>query len=360
MIYYILYPLKANISFLNVFRYITTRAGGAFVTSFILVVLLIPLYIKKNPIKERISEFVPEHHRKEKGGTPTSGGIIFILMAVISTLLWARFFVPFVWISIFVTLYLASMGLIDDISKVSKADKKGGLKMWHKLLLQFVLSIIVSFSIYKIYPEKLAFVTQFLSFKNINLNLGYFYIIFIMFVFIGTTNSVNLTDGLDGLSSGVYLPVVLVFMILAYVEGHAILSRYLHLIFLKDIGELAVFASAVSGGVLGFLWFNAYPGEIFMGDTGSQGLGGALAIIAIFTKQEILLAVAGGVLVIESLSVLLQIYYFRLSGGKRIFKKAPIHHHFEMIGWSEPKIVARFWILSILFAITALAMIKVR
>ena len=359
MFYHLLYPLKNYFSFFNIFRYITTRSGGAFLTSLILTIILIPFYIKWGIIRERISNKVPENHEK-KSGTPTSGGTIFIPVAILSTLLWAKLNVLFVYLAIFVTLYMGVMGLYDDLSKL-KGKEKEGLSIKSKLIFQFILSVIVVVCLYKLYPHDVVTKTQFLSFKNINIDFGVFYILFVMFVFVGTTNSVNLTDGLDGLAASTYIPVIGVFILLAYFEGHRVLASYLHLLKIKDIGELAIFGSSIAGAALGFLWYNAYPAEIFMGDTGSQGLGGALAIMSILTKQELLLPVAGFVFFMETLSVILQIYVYRKSGGrKRFFKKAPIHHHFEMIGWKEPKIVARMWIISLLSSILALTLIKIR
>ncbi len=359
MFYHLLYPLKNHFSFFNIFRYITTRSGGAFLTALILTLIATPYFIKRGVIRERISDRVPENHEK-KSGTPTSGGVVFILSAIISTLLWAKLTVPFVYLAIFVTLYMAIMGLYDDIVKL-KGKEKEGLSIKSKLIFQFILSLIVVLSLYKLYPESIVTKTQFLSFKNINIDFGIFYILFVMFVFVGTTNSVNLTDGLDGLAASTYIPVIGVFILLAYFEGHKVLAEYLHLLKINEIGELAIFGSSIGGAVLGFLWYNAYPAEIFMGDTGSQGLGGALAIMSILTKQELLLPIAGFVFLWETVSVIIQIYVYRKTGGKkRFFKKAPIHHHFEMLGWKEPKIVARMWIISLLSSILALTLIKIR
>lgn len=359
MFYYLLYPLKSYISFFNVFRYITTRSGGAFITALLFTLLVIP-YLRKHPfIKERISERVPKSH-EEKSGTPTAGGIVLLSSAIISTLLWAKLNVIYIYVAIFVTTYMGIMGFYDDIMKV-KGKKKEGLSIKTKLIFQFILSAIVVFSLYKLYPEDIVTKTQFLFFKNINLDFGLFYILFVMLVFVGTTNSVNLTDGLDGLAISVYIPVISVFVLLAYFEGHKVLAEYLYLLKIKEIGELSIFGSAIIGASLGFLWYNAYPAEIFMGDTGSQGLGGALAIMSILTKQELLLPIAGFVLFIESLSVIVQIYVYRKSHGtKRFFKKAPLHHHFELIGWQEPKIVTRMWIISLLASMFALTLIKIR
>ncbi len=359
MFYHLLYPLKTHISFFNIFRYITTRSGGAFVTALLLSLIFIRHLMKHPFIKERISDRVPESH-SQKSGTPTSGGIGFLTAAIIATLLWARLNVMYIYVAIFVTIYMAAMGFYDDVVKL-RGKEKEGLSIKTKLIFQFVLSGIVVLSLYKLYPEQIVTTTQFLSFKNINLDFGVFYILFVMFVFVGTTNSVNLTDGLDGLAASTYLPVIGVFILLAYFEGHRVLAEYLHLMKINEIGELAIFGSAIAGATLGFLWYNAYPAEIFMGDTGSQGLGGALAIMSILTKQELLLPIAGFVFLAETLSVIIQIYVYRRSNGqKRFFKKAPLHHHFELIGWNEPKIVTRMWIVSLLASMVALTLIKIR
>jgi len=359
MLYYILYPLKSHISFFNIFRYITTRSGGAFITALLLTLIFTPYLIKHPLMKERISDRVPKSHQ-QKSGTSTSGGIVLLTSSIIATLLWAKLNVMYVYVAIFVTLYMALMGLYDDIVKLKGKEKKG-LSIRTKLIFQFVLSGIVVLSLYKMYPSNIVTKTQFLSFKNINLDFGIFYILFVMFVFVGTTNSVNLTDGLDGLAASTLIPVIGVFILLAYFEGHKVLAAYLHLMKINEIGELAIFGSSIAGAILGFLWYNAYPAEIFMGDTGSQGLGGALAIMSILTKQELLLPIAGFVFFVEALSVIIQVYVFRRSGGtRRFFKRAPIHHHFEHLGWKEPKIVTRMCILSLLSSIMALTLIKIR
>jgi len=278
---------------------------------------------------------------------------------LISVFLWAIPWNPFVYLSLFVLLYLGILGYVDDRMK-KRGHKKGGLSQKAKLLYQTILSVFVLFCIYRLYPTEYATSTQVLFFKNVFLELGVFYLLLVIFVFVGTTNAVNLTDGLDGLAAGASLPPMAVMLVVAYVTGHRILSNYLNILYIPGIGELSVFAGALIGALTGFLWFNSYPAEVFMGDTGSQALGGSLGILAILTKQEVLLAVAGGLLVIEALSVILQVAYFRSTGGKRIFKKAPLHHHFEEKGWAEPKIVVRFWIISLVFAIIAISTLKIR
>ena len=361
MLYHILYPLKDVFFGFNIFRYITIRAAFAAVFAFAITVWIIPKLIKwsdRHALKERISEDVPERHRV-KEGTPSSGGLAFIFGVVISVLLFERLDVSFTWIALLVTIYLGAMGFADDRIKLMGHKKKGMSKKC-KIFFQTMLTVIVFGFIMWKYPPDMRLSTQSLIFKHFVVDLWYFYPIFLFFVFVGTTNAVNITDGLDGLAAGSALPVIGAFIAVAYIEGHAKFASYLHLLHIQGVGEIAVFGSAFLGALLGFLWFNAHPAEIFMGDTGSQSLGGAIAIMSILTKQELLLAVAGGLFVIEMMSVIIQIVYFRATGGKRVFLRAPIHHHFELKGWAEPKIVVRFWIISLIFSLIALAMLKVR
>jgi len=359
VLYHFLYPLKVHFFPFNVFRYITFRASYAALTSLLLTYFLMPIFIrfiKKRGITERIYEYLPETH-KRKEGTPTAGGIVFLPAAIISVLLWANLKNPFVLMAIFSTTLLGLLGFVDDLMKV---NGKRGLSKKAKLFGQLILSLIVFFFAKANFPGKVAFSTQVLFFKNYFLYLGLIYIAFLMFVFVGVTNSVNLTDGLDGLAAGCALAPFGVFAVLAYVSGHKIISNYLNILFIPKAGELTIFATSFFGALLGFLWYNAYPAQIFMGDTGSQAVGGALGILAILTKQEILLAIAGGVFVIEALSVILQVIYFRTTGGKRFLRKAPLHHHYEEIGQPETKIVIRFWIVSFLLGVVALSTLKIR
>ncbi len=343
----------------NLFSYITFRSAVAFVLSFVLTYFLLGWYIRRfgSSLYERISEDVPERHRK-KEGTPSSGGIVFVSVALLVTLLMASP-VPAVLTAIFTTAVMGGMGLIDDLSKLRRTDKKGGLPKRVKLLFQLGLGLVFAFVALRIFGDK-AFTTQLLFVKNYFIYMGWLYVLFVALVLSGTANGVNLTDGLDGLATGVVLFPLVIFGIIAYVEGNVKFATYLNVLYIKDAGQLVVFASSLAGSLVAFLWYNTHPAEVFMGDTGSQALGGALASLAILTKQEILLAVAGGVLVLETLSVALQIWYFRITGGKRLFRMAPLHHHFEKLGWHENKIVVRFWIMSLLFSLLALATLKVR
>ncbi len=358
MIYHWLYPLRNSLKFLALLKYITFRAGLALTFSILITFLLIPLYLKFAKYRERISEYVPENHRK-KEGTPSAGGLVFIPVAMLSTLLFSKFTSPYIFIAIIATLVMFLIGVIDDFKKL-KGQKKGGLTKWEKLFLQLLLSIFVVLSIKMTYPEEIAFRTQFLFFKNINLYLGYFYILLVIIAFLGFTNAVNLTDGLDGLAAGSAIPPLLFILLLSYFQGNKILSTYLHLFYLPGVEELSILAASFVGSLIGFLWYNSYPAQLFMGDTGSQSIGGVIAISSILLKQEILIAVAGGLFFIEALSVLIQVIYFRLTGGKRIFKMAPLHHHFEKSGLHEAKITTRFWIISLIFSLIALGMVKIK
>lgn len=359
MFYHLFYPLKIIFSPFNIFRYITFRAAYAGLTAFIITFLLLPPFIrwvKKKGLREKISENTPLRH-KGKEGTPTSGGIVLILSVVISVLLWANLTNRFIYVALLTTIWLGFWGYIDDLVKRNKTKKGVSKKL--KLFGQSILALGIFFFVRNFFAKEVATSTQILFFKNVFLGLGIFYIFFMFFVFVGATNAVNLTDGLDGLATGCALAPMGVFAIVSYVAGHKILSGYLNILYIPQAGELTIFASAFLGSLLGFLWYNAHPAEIFMGDTGSQALGGAFGILAILTKQEILLAVAGGIFVLEALSVIIQVLIFRTK-GKRFFRRAPLHHHFEEMGWPESRIVVRFWIISMIFGAIALSTLKIR
>lgn len=347
-----------NIIF-NLFSYLTFRSALAFIFSFTLTYILLGWFIKNYRTKfyERISEDVPATHIK-KEGTPSSGGIIFIPVAIISTLLWTKPVLEVI-LAVIATAVMGVLGFVDDLSKLRRKDKKGGIRKTYKLIFQLGLGLLFSFCALYIFGEK-AFLTQFLFFKNFFINIGIFYFVFVALVIAGTSNAVNLTDGLDGLATGVVIFPLAVLGLVAYIEGNFKLANYLNVLYIPNAGHLSVFASSLAGSLLAFLWYNSHPAEVFMGDTGSQALGGALASLAVLTKQEVLLAIAGGVLVLETLSVALQIAHFKITKGKRIFRRAPLHHHFEELGWHENKIVVRFWIASMLFSIIALITLKIR
>lgn len=356
MLYELLYPLTPHFTPFNLFYYITFRAAMAALCSGILVLLLMPVFIKKFSLRERISEDVPGNHLS-KEGTPSSGGIVMLVGIAVASLLWARP-QPLVGIALFSILYMGLVGLVDDIIKRRGAKKKG-LGKWWKLLFQFILSVGVILGLAWAYPQG-AFLVQMPFAKNLLLNIGYFYVLFAMLLFVWTTNAVNLTDGLDGLAAGAALPVFGALAAIAYAAGHIKLSSYLSILYIPNAGELAVVTGSVLGALLGFLWFNVHPARVFMGDTGSQALGSAMAIIAILSKHEIVMVIAGGLFMLEALSVLIQVGYFRATRGRRVFLCAPIHHHYERKGWPEPTIVTRFWIISVFFALLALSTLKIR
>jgi phospho-N-acetylmuramoyl-pentapeptide-transferase len=359
MLYHLLYPLNTLFAGFNVFRYITFRTIGAAITAFLFFVLVAPAfirYIKNLQIRQVVRDDGPETHL-QKEGIPTMGGLLIIFTIINSTLLWANLANHYVWVILGVTLWFGTIGAIDDFKKISVKNSKG-LSAKGKLLLQVAGALLFGLILYS-HPN---FDGQ-LSvpfFKALRPDLGWFYIVFTILVIVGASNAVNLTDGLDGLAAG---PIVIsggVYLVFSYLAGHAILSDYLQIPFVPGSGELAVFCGALVGSSLGFLWYNAYPAHMFMGDVGSLSLGGALGTIAIITKQEILLAIVGGIFVMEALSVIIQVGFFKLSGGKRVFLMAPFHHHFEKKGWAEPKVVVRFWIISIILGLVALATLKLR
>jgi phospho-N-acetylmuramoyl-pentapeptide-transferase len=359
MLYHLLYPLHESIGVFNVFRYITVRSIGGAVTAFLIMLLLGPWFIrrlKQHQIGQVVREDGPETHLA-KQGVPTMGGVLILAAITISSLLWARLDNPLVWLLLFVSLFFGMIGAIDDIKKIKKKSSDG-LSAKGKLFLQvFGASVVGLFVLLHPGYDGLLSV-PFL--KNIQPDLSWFYVVFAIFVIVGSSNAVNLTDGLDGLAAGPTVISASVYLIFSYLAGHAILADYLQIPYVQGAGELAVFCGAMVGACLGFLWFNAYPAQIFMGDVGSLALGGALGGVAIIIKQEILLAIVGGIFVMEAVSVILQVGYFKISHGKRIFLMAPFHHHFEKKGWHEPKVVVRFWIVSIILGLIAVATLKLR
>ncbi len=359
MFYQFLYPLHTLFSGFNVFRYITFRCVGATVTAFLIVLMLGPKFIKlmqENRIGQVIRDDGPESHLS-KQGVPTMGGILIIFAMVLTTLLWVNLMNSHVWIILFITMWFAAIGGYDDFQKIKKQNSKG-LSPRNKMLLQITGALLAGFFIYRDPAVNEALVLPF--FKNFYFEMGWGYIAFIVLVIVGASNAVNLTDGLDGLVTGPTVVTSAVYLVFSYLAGHALLAKYLHIIYVAGAGEVAVFCGAMVGASLGFLWFNAYPAQVFMGDTGSLALGASLGGVAVITKQEILLVLVGGIFVMEALSVILQVGYFKISGGKRIFLMAPFHHHFEKMGWEEPKVVVRFWIVSIILGLSALATLKLR
>lgn len=359
MLYHLLFPLHGELIILNVFRYITFRSIGATVTALLIVVLLGPWFIatmKRLQVGQVVRDDGPATHLA-KQGVPTMGGMLIIAAMTIATLLWARLDNLWVWLGLFVTLFYGAIGFIDDARKIRKKNSKG-LSAKGKLLLQIAGASLVGGAIF-LHPGFDGHLS-FPFFKNFRPDLGWFYVVFTVLVIVGSSNAVNLTDGLDGLAAGPTVVCAAVYLIFAYLAGNIVLSEYLQLPYVAGSGELAVFCGTMVGACLGFLWFNAYPAQMFMGDVGALSLGGALGTIAIIIKQEFLLVIVGGIFVMEALSVILQVGYFKLTNGKRIFLMAPFHHHFEKKGWHEPKVVVRFWIVSIVLALFAIATLKLR
>ena len=358
---YWLTTLSDGGDFFNLFRYITFRAGAAFMTAllfgFIFGRPLIAVLRKRQGQGQPIRDDGPEGHFA-KAGTPTMGGLLIVGALTTSTLLWARLDNPFVWIVLGVTLSFGLIGFADDYAKVSK-QTAAGVSGKVRLLLGFMIAGIAAYVATINHPDALQNQLAVPVFKNLLLNLGVLFIPFAIIVIVGAANAVNLTDGLDGLA---IMPVMIAggtLGLIAYAVGRVDFTEYLDVHYVPGTGELLIFSAALFGGGLGFLWYNAPPAAVFMGDTGSLALGGALGAIAVATKHELVLAIVGGLFVLEALSVIIQVLYFKRT-GKRVFLMAPIHHHYEKKGWSEPQIVIRFWIISLILAMIGLATLKVR
>ena len=359
MLYHLLYPLHTTISVFNVFRYITFRTIYASLTAFLICFFLGPWVIRKlsyMQIGQYVRDDGPQTHLK-KAGTPTMGGTLIIFSITVSTLLWANLTNYFVWIVLLVTVGYGGIGFIDDYLMQIKKQSKG-LTVRNKLLLQAILALITGILVY-VSPDFSTRITI-PFFKNISPDLGWGYVLFAALVIIGTSNAVNITDGLDGLAIGPFIIASATYMVFAYVAGHIKIANYLQINYVAGSGEIAIFCGAMAGSGLGFLWFNSYPAQIFMGDVGSLSLGAAIGTVAVITKQEILLALVGGLFVIETLSVIFQVGFFKMTNGRRIFRMAPLHHHFELKGWSEPKVIVRFWIIAIALALISMSTLKLR
>jgi phospho-N-acetylmuramoyl-pentapeptide-transferase len=359
MIYHLLYPLHTSFSAFNVFRYITFRTIYASLTAFLICFLIGPWVIRK--LSElQIGQFVrddgPQTHLK-KAGTPTMGGIFIIGSVVISVLLWSNLTNFYVWILLGVTLGFSGIGFIDDYLMQIKKQSKG-LTVKGKFMLQILVAFFAGLALYMI-PEFDTKVTI-PFFKNVSPDLEWGYILFAVLVIVGFSNAVNLTDGLDGLAIGPAVIAFAAYMVFAYVTGHIKIAQYLQLNYVAGSGEVSVFCGAMVGAGLGFLWFNTYPAQVFMGDVGSLPIGAALGTAAVVTKQEVLLVLVGGLFVMETLSVIFQVGFFKMTHGRRIFRMAPIHHHFELKGWPEPKVIVRFWIIAIALALVAMSTLKIR
>jgi phospho-N-acetylmuramoyl-pentapeptide-transferase len=361
MLYYFLYPLREYFFAFNVFRYITFRAAYAMVTALLICFIFGPRLIgrlKRFQIGQRIRSEVPARHH-EKEGTPTMGGLLIIAAVVVPTFLWGNLANRYIQLAIVVTLWTGLIGFIDDYLRVVKKKEKG-LVGRYKLIGQLLFGAALGVFLY-LHPFVREGATQSMVpfFKNYYIEWGILYIPLVICVITGTSNAVNLTDGLDGLASGVSAFSFFAFASLAYLSGNKAFAQYLSIPYLPGCGELTVYCMSVVGAALGFLWFNTHPAQIFMGDTGSLALGGALGTVAVLLKKELLLIVIGGIFVAEALSVIVQVGSFKLT-GKRIFGMAPIHHHYELKGWAEQKVVVRFWIIAALLALLSISTLKLR
>ena len=362
MLYHLLYPLHGILSFFNIFRYITFRAAMATITAFLISVILGPLIIKfltrlkigENIRKEDSAKLYELHSRKQD--TPTMGGILILLAILSATLLWADIFNRYIILVLFSTVWLGITGFIDDYLKHIRKKSKG-LTAASKFTSQIILGLVLGIILFATAQNSTKIDVPFL--KNVSLELGIFYILFVIIVITGSSNAVNLTDGLDGLAIGIVIMVAVAFSVLSYVSGNIKFSSYLFIPYIQGSGELTVFCASILGAGLGFLWFNCYPASIFMGDVGSLALGGALGTTALLIKKELLLVIVGGIFVLEALSVIVQVASFRLT-KKRIFRIAPLHHHFQFLGWPETKVIIRFWILAALLSLFTIVTLKIR
>jgi phospho-N-acetylmuramoyl-pentapeptide-transferase len=358
MLYHLLFPLRELFHVLNVFRYITFRTAGATLTALLISVLLGPwliLTLRRLAVGQSIREVGPERHQV-KAGTPTMGGLLILLSLLVPTLLWARLDNAYVWLVAGVTLAFGTIGFLDDVIKLRRRSNQG-LRARSKLLLQVLVAAGTAVWLFAglDFSTKLALP----FFKQPQPDLGLWYIPFVVLIMVGASNAVNLTDGLDGLAIGATLIAAATYAIFTYLAGHRIVAGYLQVAYVPGVGEVAVFCGALVGASLGFLWFNAHPAEIFMGDVGSLAIGAAIGMLAVLSKQEVLLILVGGLFVLEAISVIAQVISFKLT-GRRVLRMAPLHHHFELAGWAESKIIVRFWIVAILFALMSLSTLKLR
>jgi phospho-N-acetylmuramoyl-pentapeptide-transferase len=362
MLYLLLYPLADRVSVFNLFRYITFRSGGAVVTALLISFVFGPAIIAWLKSKQTNGQPIrldgPEGHLLRKKGTPTMGGFLILLALTVATLLWADLTNPYIWIVLLVTVGFGLIGFVDDYKKLASNTHRG-LAGRTKLALEIGVGAGACIALAAIAPHTLANAVAVPFFKNVLIELGWWFVPFGVFVVVGASNAVNLTDGLDGLAIVPAMIAAGCFALIAYLVGNAIFANYLQIHHVPGAGELAVFCGAMVGASLGFLWFNAPPAMVFMGDTGSLSIGGALGIVAIVTKHELVLAIIGGLFVLEAVSVIVQVASFKLT-GRRVFRMAPLHHHFEQKGWAEPTVVIRFWIIASILAIAGLATLKLR
>jgi phospho-N-acetylmuramoyl-pentapeptide-transferase len=361
MLPWLLNPLRNLIPALNVFRYITFRVAAAVVTALILSWLLGPWFIRqlrRLSVGQNIRDVGPQAHQV-KAGTPTMGGLLILFATLVPTLLWADLGNVYVWIAMIVTTAFGAIGFADDYLKV-RHHRNLGLTARAKFALQILAGMALAIALL-VLPAEAGFnpTLTFPFIKRLVLHLGYLYIPFVAFVLAGVSNAVNLTDGLDGLAIGSTTIAAATYTVFTYIAGNRVIAGYLQIAYVPGVGEVAVFCGALVGAGIGFLWFNAHPAEVFMGDVGSLALGAAIGTVAVLAKQEILLVLVGGLFVLEAMSVIIQVASFKLR-GKRVFRMSPLHHHFELSGWAEPKVIVRFWILSILFALLSLSTLKLR
>ena len=361
MLSWLLYPLRDVVPAFNVFRYITFRVAAAVLTALLLSWLFGPWFIRtlrRLSVGQNIRDVGPQAHQV-KAGTPTMGGLLILFAVLVPTLLWGALDNPYVWLVILVTLAFGAIGFADDYLKV-RHRRNLGLTARTKFLLQVLAAIAFGVALLFL-PAGYGFnpTLAFPFIKRLVLHLGYLYIPFVALVLVAASNTVNLTDGLDGLAIGAVTVAAATYTVFTYIAGNRVIANYLQISYVPGVGEVAVFCGALVGAGLGFLWFNSHPAEVFMGDVGSLALGAAIGCVAVLAKQEILLVVVGGLFVLEGLSVIIQVASFKLR-GKRVFRMAPLHHHFELSGWAEPKVIVRFWILSILFALVSLSTLKLR
>ncbi|MBW1732878.1 MAG: phospho-N-acetylmuramoyl-pentapeptide-transferase [Deltaproteobacteria bacterium] len=359
MLYRLIYLFHTDFSWLNVFRYITFRTILASLTALMLSFIFGGWAIRKlgsMQVKEKIRDDGPPGHQS-KAGTPTMGGCLILPVVVFATILWAEPLNIYVWLVIFVILFFGTIGFADDYLKIVRENSKG-MSAAIKFSLQISGAVIAAWALYLHPGFDSCLNVPF--FKNVSPDLGWGYIPFAAFIMVGTSNAVNLTDGLDGLAISPLIVAFASYLVFAYLAGHVKIASYLQIPYLPGSGEISVLCGAVVGAGLGFLWYNAYPAEIFMGDVGSLPLGAVLGTVAVITKQELVLVLVGGLFVFEALSVIFQVSYFKLTGGQRIFRMAPIHHHFELKGWPEPKVIVRFWIIAIILALLSISTLKIR
>jgi phospho-N-acetylmuramoyl-pentapeptide-transferase len=358
MFFHLFFPLSEQFGVLNVFQYITFRTAGAALTAMLLSLALgAPTirWLRRLSVGQSIRDVGPESHL-QKAGTPTMGGVLILMALIVPTLLWADLTNTYVWLAVFSSFGFGAVGFTDDFLKLRSRSHRG-LSARTKLGLQMVVAALLAVGLLRF--TELGDQLTFPFFKNLIAELGPLYIPFVVIVLTGASNAVNLTDGLDGLAIGATLIAAATYAVFTYIAGNSVVSRYLQVAYVPGVGEVAIFCGALVGASLGFLWFNCYPAQVFMGDVGSLAIGGAIGTVAILSKQEILLVLVGGLFVLEALSVIVQVASFKLT-GRRVLRMAPLHHHFELSGWSEPKVIVRLWIVALVFALVSLSTLKLR